>query len=153
MVNMQARYQLAFLGVLSYSSIAELWLTQAARYIQIRKRDTAGFGKIRYLRENKTRTEAIIRTTVGMEEECNLQDLDWVSLGLLPPFQVFKEFQKMIRAIAAEEGGRDVESKLENFRTSSNPKAENINLVERIIKEVKMVLEEAETKRAGKSEA
>lgn len=152
MVNMSGRFQLAFLGVLSCSSLAELWLTQAARYIQRRKRDSAGLGKVVYLRENKTRTEAIIRTTVGIDDDCSLEGLDWVGLGLLPPTPLFKEFQNMIKAIAAQDGV-DVDSKLEDFRRLSNPKAENVVLVERIIREVRTVIQEAEARRKGKSEA
>lgn len=152
MVNMHARFQLVFLGVLFYSSIAELWLTQAARYIQGRKRGTADLGKVICLRENKTRTEAIVRTTIGMEDECNLKDLDWVGLGLLPPTPLFREFQNMIQAIAAG-GNVDAESQLEDFRRRSNPKAANVFLVERIISEVRAVIQEAEAKRGGKSVA
>ena len=152
MVNMAARFQLAFLGILSYSSVAELWLTQTARHIQTQKRDSASFGKIKYLRENNTRTEAIIRTTIGMEDECNLRDLDWVDLELLPPTPVFKEFQNMIRALAAG-GGVNLESTLEDFRRLSNPKAKDVALVERIIREVRTVIEAVEAQRRGKSEA
>ena len=152
MVNMGGRLQLVFLGILACSSIAELWLTQAARYIQGRKRGSAVFGKIKYLLENKTRTEAIIRTTIGIPEECNLKDLDWVGLGLLPPTPLFKEFQYMIKTI--EEGGSaSVESALENFSRLSNPKAENVALVERIITEVRTVIQESEAQRKYKAEA
>lgn len=142
MVNMTGMFQLVFLAVLFYSSIAELSITQTARYIQRELRDSAGLGAVAVLTENSTRTYAIIRTVLGIEDECSLHGLDWVGLRLLPPTPIFVEFQEMLGVLASNEN-INVETTLANFRKACDPKGElppkDALLVDRIIKEVYLV--------------
>ena len=143
MVNMTGTFQLVFLAVLVYSSLAELWLTQCARRMQRELRESAGLGIVAILTENKTRTEAIIRATLGVSEECSLQGLDWVGLKLLPPIPIFVKFQKMLGILAAEKGA-DLDTVLGEFGSDCkspgmNPK--DAALVERIVEEVRSVVE------------
>lgn len=139
MVNMTGMFQLVFLAVLFYSSVAELSITQTARYIQRELRDSAGLGSVAVLTENPTRTYAIIRTVLGAGNECSLQGLDWVGLRLLPPIPIFVEFQKMLGALACSKG-TDIEAALADFRKACDPKGElppkDALLADRIIKEV-----------------
>ena len=143
MVNMTGTFQLVFLAVLSYSSLAELWLTQTARYIQRELRESAGLGTVAVLTENSSRTEAITRATLGVGTECSLDGLDWVGLKLLPTTPVFSEFQKMLRILAADNGA-NLESTVAHFRNVCNPKGElglkDVELVERIVNEVRSVI-------------
>ena len=143
MVNMTGTFQLVFLAVLSYSSLAELWLTQTARYIQRELRESAGLGTVAILTESKSRTEAIIRATLGVGTECSLDGLDWVGLKLLPPTPIFVQFQKMLGVLAVD-NGVNLESILADFRNVCNPKGElgpkDVELVDRITKEVRRVV-------------
>ena len=143
MVNMKGTFQLVFLAVLSYSSLAELWLTQIARYIQRELRASAGLGTVAILTENKSRTEAIVRATFGVGTECSLDGLDWIGLKLLPQSPIFVQFQQMLRALAFDENA-NLESILANYRNVCNPKGElgpkDVELVERIIREVRSVV-------------
>jgi hypothetical protein len=96
MVNMYGYMQLAFLGVLVYSSLAEIGATRIARILQ-----TKAHGEIfkAEVLNNKTRTEAIIRATLEVNPKCRLTRLDWVKMGLLPPMEVFKEMQVLLAKI------------------------------------------------------
>ena len=141
MVNMTGTFQLVFLAVLTYSSIAELVLTQTTRYIQRELRESAGLGSVAVLTENPTRTYAIIRATLGVADDCSLHGLDWIGLKLLPPTPIFKEFQAMLELLSS---GEDMETAFTKFGNSSkiggqrSPK--DNDLVERIIREVREVV-------------
>lgn len=143
MVNMTGIFQLAFLGVLLYSSVAELWLTQCARRIQWCVREAAGLGKVVILTENKSRTEAITRATLAVRDECSLAGIDWMELHLLPPQPIFIEYQKLLNALTAEKVV-DIERVIQDFQTACKvdqlgPK--NRDLVNRIIHEVRTLSE------------
>ena len=143
MVNMTGDFQLGFLAVLFYSSIAELWVTQCARRIQRDMRQAAGLGKATVLTENKSRTEAISRATLGLENECNTKGLDWVGLKLLPQLPIFQNYQILLEALTSDTN-LGFENLAATFRQDCkfdqiSPK--NQNLVERIIREIKETLE------------
>jgi hypothetical protein len=90
MVNMAAYLQLGFLGVLGYSSLAEIMATQVARKLQARARgrglrtatagEKVGYGEPTFVCDNRTRTMGIIRATL----KCGLDGQMWFDLGLLP---------------------------------------------------------------------
>lgn len=96
MVNMIGIMQLVFLGVLLYSSAAEILVTQVARRLQVKSRS---FDLRAPVLNNRTRTQAIICATLEVDKECELKDLNWIELGLLPRKKVFENllvcFQKL----------------------------------------------------------
>ena len=144
MVNMKGDFQLGFLAVLFYSSLAELWVTQCARSIQREIRQAGGLGKAVVLTENKSRTAAITRATLGVEDECSTRGLDWVGLKLLPQMQpIFQQYQKLLNALTAEPPVT-LEVAINDFR--QNCKIDQIGpkdkrLAERIIDEVREIVE------------
>ena len=143
MVNMTGDFQLGFLAVLSYSSVAELWVTQLARRIQSELRTATGLGKLVVLTENKSRTEAITRATLGAGVECNARGLNWVGLKLLPGQPIFHEYQNLLDNLSAD-SPMDVERAIGEFRQRCqidrlSPK--DRILVDRIIGEVHSVVE------------
>ncbi|KAJ5175767.1 uncharacterized protein N7482_001644 [Penicillium canariense] len=101
MVNMHGRLQLGFLGVLVYSSVAEIGATRIARILQTNAR-----GPIHkaYVRGNSTRSLAIIRATLETTARCRLTGLDWISMGLLPDMLVFREMQALLEDINRIQG-------------------------------------------------
>lgn len=153
MVNMSGRFQLVFLAVLVYSSVAELWLTQSARVIQRQLREIAQLSKVVILRGNQTRTKAIIRATLGPEvgERCSLANLDWIGLALLPKTLIFIGMQDMLRAISPSAQPTEAATAIDAFRQSCyhygpllDEKQQNDNqLVDRIVREVEETLEES----------
>ena len=155
MVNMSGKFQLVFLGVLFYSSLAELWLTQSARAIQRKVRESAQLSKVVILRGNQTRTKAIIRATLSPEvgERCSLASLDWIGLNLLPRIPIFTGMQDMLRAISTSARPNEVAIAIETFRQTCynrgiplNEKQQKDNqLVDRIVREVEETLEEAQS--------
>lgn len=154
MVNMSGKFQLVFLGVLIYSSLAELWLTQSARVIQRKFRESAQLRKVVVLRGNQTRTKAIIRGTLSpaVGGRCSLADLDWIGLKLLPKTPIFTGMQEMLRAISGTALSKETTVAIDTFRRSCynhgtlvNEKQRKDNLlVDRIVREVEeTLLEEA----------
>ena len=88
MVNMSGYLQLGFLGMLLYSSAAELWLTILANDLQ-----TAAFHgtlSAKMVTMNDKRYKSIIQATLGLDEDHRLDELRWIDLGLLPPMTVFQ---------------------------------------------------------------
>ncbi|KAJ5951594.1 uncharacterized protein N7479_010007 [Penicillium vulpinum] len=136
MVNMKGALQLAFLGVLVYSSLAEICATRIARHLQ-----TKAHGHIfadRVL-NNQTRSRAIIRATLQITRECRLKGLDWVKMGLLPPMQVFEKMQELLEEISNIEESIAiprglVEEKCANFL--NNVDSSEQMLAQRIVDEV-----------------
>ncbi|EPS43793.1 hypothetical protein H072_2229 [Dactylellina haptotyla CBS 200.50] len=117
MVNMRGYMQLGFLGVLLYSSVAEILATQLARHIQ-----TATKGSVDHsmVGDNATRTTGIIRATVEVPSNCRLKGLDWIKLKLLPDWPVYQEMLDMLARIneiqdkeATELDGPDGEAEVE----------------------------------------
>ncbi|KXG51762.1 uncharacterized protein PGRI_091550 [Penicillium griseofulvum] len=136
MVNMKGALQLAFLGVLVYSSLAEIGATRIARHLQ-----TKAHGDIFAdpVLNNKTRSLAIIRATLQITPECRLQGLNWVKMGLLPPMSVFEKMQELLKAISdidqTKENLRDkVKEECEKFLNNVDP-SEHM-LAKRIVDEV-----------------
>ncbi|KAJ5120971.1 uncharacterized protein N7515_008932 [Penicillium bovifimosum] len=141
MVNMKGALQLAFLGVLVYSSLAEIGATRIARHLQ-----TQAHGHIYMdqVLDNNTRSLAIIRATLQISPECRLKGLDWVKLGLLPPMGVFEKMQELLSEIEADlDQGSDsllpgVDEKCAQFLDRVDPSERR--LAERIVTEVKGTL-------------
>lgn len=96
MVNMRGYLQLAFLGILFYSSLAEIVATRIARMI---REETHLPARSFPVLENNTRTRGIIRATIEAHRAIRLTNLDWVGLNRLPDFQIFKDMQEMLRRI------------------------------------------------------
>jgi len=88
MVNMSGYLQLGFLGILLYSSAAELWLTVLANEIQT----TTFHGTLstKRVKMNDKRYKSIIQATLGLDKDHRLDKLRWIDLGLLPPMTVFQ---------------------------------------------------------------
>jgi hypothetical protein len=94
MVNMSGYLQLGFLGMLLYSSAAELWLTVLAHELQ-----TVTFHgtlSAKGVKKNDKRYKSIIQATLGLDKDHRLDELRWIDLGLLPPMIVF---QAMVSAL------------------------------------------------------
>ncbi len=88
MVNMSGYLQLGFLGILLYSSAAELWLTVLANELQT----TTFHGTLstKGVKMNDKRYKSIIQATLGLDKDHRLDELRWIDLGLLPPMIVFQ---------------------------------------------------------------
>ncbi|KAL2848232.1 hypothetical protein BJX68DRAFT_255837 [Aspergillus pseudodeflectus] len=96
MVNMRGYIQLAFLGLLLCSSLAEIVASRF--YSQL---DTEVFNASTcLLLESTTRIQAIVRATVEIDAAYRLHGINWIELGLLPPLGTF---QGMDRVEAGEE--------------------------------------------------
>ncbi|KAA8651464.1 uncharacterized protein ATNIH1004_000347 [Aspergillus tanneri] len=96
MVNMQSYMQLGFLGVLVYSSLAEILATRVSRTLQVKAK---GNIHMSIITGSKTRTEAIIRATLESRRPCRLKGIDWINLELLPPMDVFQYMQEALKDI------------------------------------------------------
>ncbi|KAL1971956.1 hypothetical protein VTN31DRAFT_2044 [Thermomyces dupontii] len=96
MVNMRGYMQLAFLGILVYSSLAEIVATRIARMI---REETHLPARSFPVLDNNTRTRGIIRATIEAHRTIRLTNLDWVALNRLPDFQIFKDMQEMLKRI------------------------------------------------------
>jgi len=104
MVNMRGVFQLAFLGVIVYSSLAEIVATRIARILHTKAKGPLTFAIVDH---NKTRTKGIIRATLEIERSCRLEGLDWIELGRLPPNQVFKDMQSLLGIINKMQGDEE----------------------------------------------
>jgi hypothetical protein len=93
MVNMRGYLQLAFLGLLLCSSLAEILASRFANQLdaEVLRASTC------LLLESATRIQAIIRATVEVETAFRLQCIDWIGLNLLPPMGTF---QRMVSLFA-----------------------------------------------------
>ncbi|CAI7616555.1 unnamed protein product [Penicillium discolor] len=140
MVNMKGALQLAFLGVLVYSSLAEIGATRIARHLQTKAHGHISMDRVL---NNRTRSLAIIRATLQITPECRLKGLNWVKMGLLPPMQVFQKMQELLREISEIEQSIDrpgvaVKEKCDNFLNDVDPSEQM--LAKRIVKEVRETL-------------
>ena len=146
MVNMTGTFQLVFLAVLTWSSIAELWVTQCARRIQKLVRNEAAMGKVVLLTDNKTRTEAITRATLAAGNDCSLKGLDWVGLKLLPPSPIFVNYQKLLNTLSADVHEAP-EAAMHTFLQDCNVSEQSVKnkfFLERILTEIRDVLDEVQ---------
>jgi hypothetical protein len=98
MVNMYGAMQLAFLGMLIYSSIGEILATRIAGHLQHAHRRHA---RLFPIIDNATRTQAIVRAALEVDAASSLAGLDWIGLTLLPPMQVFKNMQQLLKDLGA----------------------------------------------------
>ncbi|KAK6540150.1 hypothetical protein TWF694_008971 [Orbilia ellipsospora] len=96
MVNMRGYMQLGFLGVLLYSSLAEILATQLSRQLQTKLK-----GMITYslVDDNLFRTTGIIRATVEVPSNRRLKGLNWLELELLPNWPIYEEMQSMLSRV------------------------------------------------------
>lgn len=149
MVNMRGYMQLAFLGVIVYSSLAEILATRIARILQQKAKGHVAQATVTH---NNTRTKGIVRATLEVAPACRLEGLDWIRLGRLPPMPVFEEMQKLLAAIneiqREEEAkpvpdpvsrNQELEGKFQRF--VDDHQADQGNLAQRIVKEIKEALE------------
>jgi hypothetical protein len=140
MVNMNGALQLAFLGVLVYSSLAEIGATRIARHLQTQAH---GHISVDQVLHNNTRSRAIIRATLQITPECRLKGLNWVKMGLLPPMGVFEKMQELLSEIEGLDQSLDspllvVDEKCARFLNRVDPSERR--LAERIVMEVKETL-------------
>ncbi|KAK6529740.1 hypothetical protein TWF281_008902 [Arthrobotrys megalospora] len=170
MVNMRGSMQLGFLGVLVYSSVAEILATQIARRLQAASR---GEFSHQLVDDNITRTMGIIRATVGVNPNCRLKGLDWIDMELLPSWPLFKAMLRMLARINQfqeeheKNGGVDLEAEIEEaitaFLTETTPpgtEKSKVDLAQRIANETRDACgteyggsrEEEKAKVAGKSD-
>ncbi|KAK6510871.1 hypothetical protein TWF506_009965 [Arthrobotrys conoides] len=96
MVNMRGYMQLGFLGVLLYSSAAEIIATQISRRLQAASR---GDFSHQLVQGNITRTKGIIRATIENPPNCRLKGLNWIALELLPNWPLYEEMLRMLARI------------------------------------------------------
>lgn len=153
MVNMHGTIQLGFLGVLVYATVAEIGATRIARILQ-----TSARGQIpkAFVRNNSSRSKAIIGATIGVAPKCRLAGLDWISMGLLPKMPAFEEMQTLLKNIGEIigdiKGGKPplegtlrdeaIKSECEEFITKMKARdPERMRLAERIKKEVYETME------------
>ena len=102
MVNMYGALQLGFLGVLIYSSLAEILATRTAGKLQhLHRRHARLFPVI----HNATRTQAIIRAALEVDAASSLAGLNWIDLTLLPPMKVFKNMQQLLKEMSEMSSG------------------------------------------------
>lgn len=115
MVNMAAYLQLGFLGVLGYSSIAEILATRIARELQARaRRENGGVSsQPTFIWGNATRTMGIIRATLL----CGLDKDLWFRLKLLPQTEVFAGMLALLDELKMVEGERGMQAAIAGFKT------------------------------------
>jgi hypothetical protein len=88
MVNMSGYLQLGFLGMLLYSSAAELWLTVLANELPSDTfHRTLSTERVEV---NDKRYKSIIQASLGLDQDHRLDKLRWIDLGLLPEMTVFQ---------------------------------------------------------------
>ena len=94
MVNMRGYLQLAYLGILSISSIFDILVTIIARAIQLR---AIRYGDNRIIRSSDNKwTSSVIRAALEVEDRWSLQDLPWIELGLLPDTELWTNFCELL---------------------------------------------------------
>ena len=98
MVNMAAWFQLAYLGTLAISSLSELAITVLVRRLQNQQREL-GDWICNDIKGNYTWTEAIVRSSLVVPIQFSLHKLDWVDLGALPDFPLFRNLVKLLPTI------------------------------------------------------
>jgi hypothetical protein len=140
MVNMNGYLQLGFLGVLLYSSLAEIIITNLGRSLTDR-----GFhyGNTCPVIRNETRTKGIIRATIGVQGRCRAKDLHWIDLGLLPPLEIFRSLERLLDILSGLDPATDeklTSDAIHEFRVNAAEKDKG--LADRICKEVEGALGE-----------
>ena len=103
MVNMYGALQLAFLGVLIYSSLAEILATRLTASLQ---HEHLRHARLFLVGNNARRTQAIIRASLEVDPASSLAGLDWIGMTLLPPMQVFRNMQTLLLELNAQQMGQ-----------------------------------------------
>lgn len=119
MVNMAAALQLGFLGLLGYSSLAEILATQIGRKLQLAearaevlRNEHRHSVEPTFLRENLTRSMGIIRATL----RCEL-DVKWFTLKLLPPANApFENMVDLLNELKTVKDERVMIQKVQAYR-------------------------------------
>ena len=132
MVNMAAVLQLGFLGLMGYSSLAEILATQIGWKLQAEARGEVVRNKDRhsveptFLRENPTRSKGIIRATLM----CELDEKMWFTLKLLPAIAPFKKMLDLLNELKTVKEERDMLQKVQAYRDNLGvvPLAEGIEV-------------------------
>lgn len=133
MVNMIASLQLAFLGLLVLSSLAELLLTRFSRTEELRPHLTS----MHFLGNNGYRSEAIIRAALEPEPKCRLDELDWIEMERLPKTEVFLQMQIMLRRLSSLRAGHSNESHTEIINDFAQVgRVHDKDLTDRLVNEV-----------------
>jgi hypothetical protein len=83
---MQERFQLGFLAMLAYSSIAEIALTILSRQLQLKSHR---FNTAAKVLENDKWFKSIIQATLGLDPEHRLDKMKWSEYHLTPDRQPF----------------------------------------------------------------
>jgi hypothetical protein len=92
MVNMSGAFQIIFLVILAYASIGEIVLQVLSHSLPptgFIAEDNAA------ILNNATRSKAIIRATLGLNEVTRLK-INWLDLKLLPPLPAFRLLQDFL---------------------------------------------------------
>lgn len=99
MVNMGTALQLAFLGILLYSTVTEILATRIVRTVQNRVRIAQKGGKDTHLfGENEKRAQGMIKAKMAKDENFRLENLNWVEdLHLLP--KPFEDLDSLMNAL------------------------------------------------------
>lgn len=95
MVNMAAWFQLAYLGTLAISSLGELIITVCVRRLQTSSRA----GICNDINPSTTWSGAIVRASLTLPDEFSCHELDWIALGALPDFPIFRNLVRILPAV------------------------------------------------------
>ncbi|KAH8803415.1 hypothetical protein F5884DRAFT_861743 [Xylogone sp. PMI_703] len=90
MVNVNGYLQLGFLGMLIYSSVAELWLAVLARELQMAAYEYQVLCSARDVKGNDKKYKGIIQAALGLDEDHRLDVSSWIELKLLPDLPLFR---------------------------------------------------------------
>lgn len=142
MVNMGARLQLAFLGMLLYASTAELWLTVLAHLLQTSSIVSLDLRSTKEVKYNDKRFKSIIQASLGLEKEYRLDKLRWIGLDLLPSTLVFKAMVEVMDFLnGCNENNAIVQAEEQFYKRCEEERltANDIETMDRIWSEVKTV--------------
>lgn len=116
MVNMNGLMQLAFLGVLVYGSVAEVWLTVVDQMFQTGGMSFLGPYSTHTVAANDKKYKSIIQACLGLDDIHRLGPVTWTELGLLPKRQPFLALEQAIQDLqnaASANGGVPEEGHLD----------------------------------------
>lgn len=150
MVNMGGYLQLGFLGMLAYSSVAEILLTILARYLRLHSRV---FDAPVLITDNEKWYMSIIQATIGIDEKHRLCGRDgrdgdgklygikWNEYGLLPSREPFESMFDVMTYLSEHENEPNVLANAEiRFRARTSVLSERgVGLAEKIWTEINRV--------------
>ncbi|KAL3483442.1 hypothetical protein BJX62DRAFT_220303 [Aspergillus germanicus] len=100
MVNMRGYMQLAFLGLLLCSSLAEIVASRFHNQLDIEVFNASTC----LLLESTTRIQGIIRATVEVDAAFRLQGVSWIDLGLLPRLGTLERMLSLLAEVNSFQG-------------------------------------------------